>query len=109
MSADLGGVRFLYALTVLPPGRVGFRRWRWELWDGGLLLACGWRLARHQAERALRAAANHAAHVRLGLRVVRPERAVTTDAITGRNTVLLSHGRVRCVLEPRGEPDAAAA
>ena len=28
------GLQFAYALYPLPPGRLPFRRWRWELWHG---------------------------------------------------------------------------
>ena len=31
-----------YQLRLLPPGRISFRRWRWELWHGPQLLAAGW-------------------------------------------------------------------
>ena len=40
------GLVFAYALYPLPPGRLPFRRWRWELWHGANLVAAGWRLAR---------------------------------------------------------------
>ena len=45
---------FEYALELLPPGRFPFHRWRWELWNGPLLLASGWRTSERQARRALR-------------------------------------------------------
>jgi hypothetical protein len=48
------GLEFAYALYALPPGRLPFRRWRWELWHGPTLVASGWRLARSDAGRALR-------------------------------------------------------
>ena len=33
------GLVFAYALYPLPPGRLPFRRWRWELWHGPTLVA----------------------------------------------------------------------
>ena len=30
---------FSYAVETLPPGRLPFHRWRWELWQGAWLLA----------------------------------------------------------------------
>ena len=58
------GLTFAYALYQLPPGRLPFRRWRWELWHGSTLVAAGWRLGRPDAGRALRV---HAAE--FGLRL----------------------------------------
>src|SRR6187431_2040273 len=63
------GLVFAYSLYALPPGRLPFRRWRWELWHGANLLAAGWRLSRPDAGRALRLYA--AAHGPDGAR--RPE------------------------------------
>ena len=40
------GLEFAYSLYPLPPGRMPFRRWRWELWHGAHLVAAGWRLSR---------------------------------------------------------------
>src|SRR3954462_4914672 len=51
------GLQFSCALHALPPGRLPFRRWRWELWHGPTLVASGWRLARPDAGRALRGGA----------------------------------------------------
>jgi hypothetical protein len=62
-----------YALEVLPPGRLPFRRWRFELWHGPRLLVTGWRTSERAAERALRTAASRAAHGVLGVHPLRPE------------------------------------
>ena len=43
------GLEFAYSLYPLPPGRMPFRRWRWELWHGSQLVAAGWRLGRADA------------------------------------------------------------
>ena len=66
------GLQFAYALHELPPGRWGFRRWRWELWHGAALVAAGWRMSRPHAERALRA---HAREFGLRLFGLRPSPA----------------------------------
>ena len=92
----------LYALELLPPGRFPFRRWRWELWSGPLLLAAGWRTSERQAERALRTAAARVAHARLGLHPLRPEEAaaVTGSLALGRPARVVC-GAVSCLLVPR--------
>ena len=56
------GLEFAYALYRLPPGRLPFSRWRWELWHGSNLVAAGWRLARPDAGRALRVRAAEFGH-----------------------------------------------
>ena len=101
---------FEYALHPLPRGRVGFRRWRWELWEGALLLASGWRLTPRDAERALRTAASRRAHERIGVRVLRPELARELDRFVPGGSTRLDCGAVSCVLMPRGdEPRTAVA
>jgi hypothetical protein len=40
-------IELSYTLHLLAPGRIGFRRWRWELWDGQQLAAAGWRVTAH--------------------------------------------------------------
>jgi hypothetical protein len=92
---------FEYALSELPPGRVGFRRWRWELWHGAALLASGWRLSQRDARRALRTAASRRAHELLGLTALRPERARALDAFRSGAVVRVDCGAVTCVLAPR--------
>ena len=42
-----------YALHELPPGRLPFKRWRWELWHGQRLEGAGWRLSERDASRAV--------------------------------------------------------
>ncbi len=61
------GLEFAYNLYPLPPGRMPFRRWRWELWHGANLVAAGWRLARPDAGRALRLHAADHGHRLFGL------------------------------------------
>lgn len=93
---------FSYALSQLPPGRVGFRRWRWELWHGPALLATGWRLSRQHAERALRAAASRAAHQRVGLVPLDPHRNEVEGTFLAGTTMRLDCGALTCVLVPVG-------
>jgi hypothetical protein len=92
---------FDYALHPLPPGRVGFRRWRWELWHGATLLATGWRTSPRDAERALWTAASRRVHELLGLRALRPERARALDPFRPGAVVRLDCGAGTCVLAPR--------
>src|SRR3954452_19273611 len=61
------GLEFSYSLYSLPPGRIPFGRWRWELWHGPQLVAAGWRLARADAGRALRLYAADHGHRLFGL------------------------------------------
>ena len=92
--------RFGYALQLLPPGRFGFRRWRWELWHGASLLAAGWRLSRQHAERALRAAASRAGHARLGLHPLDPERNLALGTFHQGATVRVDCGALTLELVP---------
>ena len=102
---------FEYDLRELPPGRVPFRRWRWELWQGPRLLRCGWRVTPHDAERALRAAASRRAHDLIGVKPLRPEAARPVEPFAWGAVVRLDCGALTCVLHPRGydeEREAAA-
>jgi hypothetical protein len=95
------GLEFAYALYPLPPGRLPFRRWRWELWHGPQLLAAGWRLARPDAGRALRVHAAEFGHRLFGLP------APPRDAHSARRDLLpgaserLAIGAISCMLVPR--------
>ena len=108
-AATAASPSFEYALRELPPGRVPFRRWRWELWHRGLLLRCGWRVTPHDAERALRVAAARRAHDLVGVRPLRPETARPSPPFERGTTVTLDCGAVTCVLEPRGADEQQAA
>jgi hypothetical protein len=95
------GLQFGYALHLLPPGRLPFRRWRWELWHGPTLVAAGWRLSRPQAGRALRINAAEFGHRLFGLPVPpRDERAAAGDLVPGR-AERLAIGAITCLLVPR--------
>ncbi len=99
---------FEYALEPLPPGRVGFRRWRWELWHGARLVACGWRVTPADAERALRVAASRRVHELLGIAPLRPEPARAVGRFLPGAVVRLDCGPARCLLVPRA-PEAVDA
>jgi hypothetical protein len=105
-----------YALQVLPAGRIPFRRWRWELWSGNLLLAAGWRVNPLHAQRALRLRALRHAHRVHGLHPLHLEHAADGDrtAWPGEVPVTIDWGELRVVLTPRallgaGAPLARAA
>jgi len=100
---------FEYSLEELAPGRWPFRRWRWELWQGALLLACGWRVSPADAERALRTAASRRAHELLGVRPIRPDHTRALGAFHWGTTVRVDCGAITCVLAPRRDPAAASA
>ena len=99
LNGHVGGERY----PDHPPGRVGFRRWRWELWEGATLLAAGWRLTREHAERALRTNASARSHARLGLRPLRPEQATAVGRFLSPAPVRVELGSVVCLLVPRGQ------
>jgi len=95
------GLQFDYALYPLPPGRLPFRRWRWELWHGANLVAAGWRLGRPDAGRALRVHAAEFGHRLFGLPVpVRDPKAGRGDLRPG-TSERLAIGPISCTLVPR--------
>jgi hypothetical protein len=94
------GLQFAYALHELPPGRVPFRRWRWELWHGATLLHAGWTMFRPQAERALRVRAAQHGHALFGLRAPDPARIEPAPIRPGAS-VRFEVGPVLCALVPR--------
>jgi hypothetical protein len=95
------GLQLAYALHPLPPGRFGFRRWRWELWHGAALIAAGWRTDREAAERALRAYASRFGHRLFGLRPPDIARASAGAAFPPGATVRVDSGAMTCFLVPR--------
>jgi len=102
------GLQFGYALHELPPGRLPFRRWRWELWHGATLVAAGWRLSRPQAGRALRLSAAEFGHRLFGL--LPPPRDVQAAAGDLRPGAAerLAIGPITCLLVPRALESRAA-
>jgi hypothetical protein len=103
------GLEFGYALYDLPPGRLPFRRWRWELWHGSNLVAAGWRAARADAGRALRTRAAEFGYRLFGL-PAGPARLPRADLQPGAIERLVI-GPITCVLVPRAlvRPSAAPA
>jgi hypothetical protein len=92
------GLEFAYALYALPPGRLPFRRWRWELWHGATLVASGWRPARPDAGRALRTRAAEFGCRLFGLPAPSPPgRADLRPGATERVVI----GPITCLLVPR--------
>jgi hypothetical protein len=94
------GLQFTYALHPLPPGRLPFKRWRWELWHGPTMIAAGWRLSRPQAGRALRVRAAEFGHKLFGLPVPAPDRVADGDLRPGA-AERLEIGSITCMLVPR--------
>jgi hypothetical protein len=90
-----------YVITLLPPGRFPFRRWRWELWNGPQLLATGWRLNVLHAQRALRAYASRYVHRRHGLVPLRPDAGHQFECEWRGRPVTLEWGDLRVELTPR--------
>ena len=97
-----------YVLDELPPGRLPFRRWRYELWHGPLLLASGWRTSERAVERALRTHASRYAHRVLGLHPLRPEATAVPGGFRAGAPARVDCGAVTCLLLPRqAQADAA--
>lgn len=103
---------FHYAMEALPPGRLPFHRWRWELWQGPWLLAAGWGTAPAAAERSLLRATSRRMHELQGVRALRPEHARLLDgALSARRAAHVETGVGVCLLVPQalaGERAAAA-
>jgi hypothetical protein len=93
-----------YVLDLLPAGRFPFRRWRWELWNGGQMLAAGWRLNPLHAQRALRLRALRYAHRVHGLHPLHLENDRGAPAVDPKwhgGPVTIDWGELRVVLTPR--------
>jgi hypothetical protein len=90
-----------YVLDLLPAGRFPFRRWRWELWHGGVLLAAGWRLNPLHAQRALRMRALRHAHRVNGLHPLHLENGAGAEPKWAGDPVTIDWGELRVVLTPR--------
>lgn len=97
----LQGLEFRYALHPLPPGRLPFRRQRFELWHGATLIAAGWRVSERDAARALVGHASSYGHRLFGLSApARPE-AVPVPELRRGAVCRLVLGSVTCQLVPR--------
>jgi hypothetical protein len=95
------GLEFAYNLYPLPPGRMPFRRWRWELWHGAQLVAAGWRLGRADASRALRLYASDHAHRLFGLQAPPRDPRVARGDLTPGTTERVAIGSITALLVPR--------
>ena len=103
------GLKFGYALHELPPGRLPFRRWRWELWHGATLVAAGWRLSRPQAGRALRMSAAEVGHRRFGVPAPPRDGTGAGGDLRPGTAERLAIGPITCMLVPRALELPAAA
>jgi len=100
---------FHYAVHTLPPGRLPFHRWRWELWQGAWMLAAGWCTAPADAQRALLRAASRRVHELRGVRALRPDRARLLDGLHPARSARVDTGAGLCLLVPLGTQDAQVA
>lgn len=98
-----------YVFGALPPGRLPFRRWRYELWHGAMLLASGWRTSERAAERALRTAASASVHRMFGLHPLRPEATAVPGGFRAGAPARVECGALACRLVPRAQALAATA
>jgi hypothetical protein len=106
--STIHGLEFAYALYQLPPGRLPFWRWRWELWHGSNLVAAGWRLTRADAGRALRVRAAEFGHRLFGLPVPSPDARTARRDLQPGTTERLVIGPITCLLVPRALERPAA-
>ncbi len=95
------GLTFSYALHELPPGRLPFRRWRFELWYGPRLEAAGWRLSERDAARALRTHASRVGHAVFGLRAPEEDEGVGLPGFRPGSAVRVHAGAIAFALVPR--------
>jgi hypothetical protein len=93
------GLSFTYVLHELPPGRLPFRRWRFELWHGARLEAAGWRMSERDAARALRTHGSRVGHRMFGLRP--PLGEGPGPAFRPGAVIRVQHGAVTFSLVPR--------
>ena len=93
------GLSFSYVLHELPPGRLPFRRWRFELWHGARLEAAGWRMSERDASPGPCAptAPRRARHVRAGP----PAVDELQPAFRPGAAVRVHHGAITFSLVPR--------
>ena len=101
-------IELSYVLHLLPSGRIPFRRWRWELWHGSLLLAAGWLLSVVHAQRALRSHALRYAHRLHGLHPLRPDAPHGPETWWSGQPVAVDWGDLRILLTPRALLDSPA-
>jgi hypothetical protein len=95
----IDGLVFRYAIEELAPGKVPFRRWRWELWHGVRMEAAGWRVTERDAARALRLHASRVGHRLFGLTAPK-EDARRLEPFQPGATVRVRHGAIDFELAP---------
>lgn len=100
--ATFEGIEFDYALHPLPPGRMGFRRWRWEIWHGRSLIAAGWRLDRTGAARAIQSHGMRVAMRMFGLHRAAPALPEPVSDLPPGHSVRVRTDAVSFLLVPRG-------
>jgi len=89
-----------YVLHPLPPGRLPFTRWRWEVWQGERLEARGWHFTERDAARAVRRHASRVGHQVLGV-PVRPRETRDFEPFRTGASVQVRDGAVLVSLVPR--------
>lgn len=97
-----------YALHELPPERLPFTRWRWELWHGSRLEATGWQLSEGGAARAVRRYGSRVGHRLLGV-PPRHTRSSDFEPFRPGASVHVRDGAVVFVLVPLNLEEAAGA
>lgn len=95
------GVTFRYALHELPPGRLPFVRWRFELWHGERLEVAGWRMSHRDATLALRRHGSRVGHRLFGLRAPEAHDDADVAPLRPGATVRVHHGAVAFALAPK--------
>ena len=103
------GLSLGYALHELPPGKVPFRRWRFELWHGERLMAAGWRVSERDAVRALRKHGSRVGHALFGLRAPDDDARAPLPHLRPGAIVRVHAGAITFALVPRNleAPDPA--
>jgi hypothetical protein len=87
-------------IHLMAPGRLGIRRWHWELWHGPRMLTAGWRTNVLHAQRALRRDSMRYAHARHGLHLLRPVTGTAPEREWNGRTVVFEWGEVQVRLTP---------
>jgi hypothetical protein len=108
---NVDGLAFTYVFHELPPGRLPFRRWRFELWHGDRLEAAGWRVTERDAARALRMHGSRVGHRIFGLRPPKDSPRTEQASFWPGATIRVHDGAVTFALVPRNleRPGALAA
>lgn len=95
------GLVVTYSLYPLPPGKLPFWRYRWEIWHGARLIAAGWRTSRSAAERAVQVFGAEYGHELVGLRPPPRDPRVPVEPLPPGVARRLQVGPVSLQLVPR--------